>query len=49
MTPYTVLVGDKQDVRFAVELKGPSEYELVENGNTILFKVVNGPLPSRNR
>ncbi|MBE0500149.1 MAG: type IV pilus secretin PilQ [Desulfuromonadales bacterium] len=43
ITPYTVLVGDQQDVRFAVELKGPSEYELVEDGNTLLFKVVNGP------
>ncbi len=43
VTPYTVLVGDQQDVRFAVELKGPSQYELVEDGNTILFKVVNGP------
>jgi type IV pilus assembly protein PilQ len=43
ITPYTVLVGQQQDVRFAVELKGPSEYELVEEGNTILFKVVNGP------
>jgi type IV pilus assembly protein PilQ len=43
VTPYTVQVGAQQDVRFAVELKGPSEYELVEDGNVILFKVVNGP------
>jgi type IV pilus assembly protein PilQ len=43
VTPYTVQVGEQQDVRFAVELKGPSEYELVEDGNVILFKVVNGP------
>ena len=43
VTPYTVQVGDQQDVRFAVELKGPSEYELIEEGSVVVFKVVNGP------
>jgi len=43
VTPYTVLVGDSQDVRFAVELKGPSEYELDQSGNVVTLRVVNGP------
>ncbi len=43
ITPYTVLVGKSQDVRFAVELKGPSDYELDTEGNVVTLKVVNGP------
>ncbi|PLX74871.1 MAG: hypothetical protein C0615_08440 [Desulfuromonas sp.] len=43
VTPYTVLVGDSQDVRFAVELKGPSEYSLSQDDNVVTLRVVNGP------
>ncbi len=43
VTPYTVLVGKSQDVRFAVELKGPSEYSVSADGNVVTLKVVNGP------
>jgi len=43
VTPYTVLVGKSQDVRFAVELKGPSDYSIDKSGNVVTLKVVNGP------
>lgn len=43
ITPYPVLVKDGQDVRFAVELKGPVPYRLESNGRTLRFIVENGP------
>lgn len=49
-TPYTVLVGKRQDVRFAVELKGQVPYQLIERGNRVVFLVEDGafvePLPA---
>jgi type IV pilus assembly protein PilQ len=42
VTPYTVLMGDTQDVRFAVELKGPAPYRLNRSGNLLVFTVDNG-------
>ena len=41
VTPYTVLVGDGQDVRFAVELKGKVDYYLREEGKQVLLAVDN--------
>ena len=41
VTPYTVLVGDGQDVRFAVELKGKVDYSLREEGKQVLLAVDN--------
>ncbi|WP_432821207.1 type IV pilus secretin PilQ [Trichloromonas sp.] len=41
-TPYTVLTGSRQDVRFAVELKGQVSYQLIEQGNRLLFIVDDG-------
>ena len=41
-TPYTVLTGTRQDVRFAVELKGRVPYQLIEQGNRLLFIVDDG-------
>jgi type IV pilus assembly protein PilQ len=43
ITPYTVLSGGTQDVRFAVELKGPVPYALEKEGNRLKFVVENGP------
>lgn len=43
ITPYTVQVGEKQDVRFAVELKGPTTYSVEKEDGQIVLKVVNGP------
>ncbi len=42
VTPYTVLMGDTQDVRFAVELKGPASYQLDRSGTMLVLKVDNG-------
>ncbi|WP_197463748.1 type IV pilus secretin family protein [Desulfuromonas sp. DDH964] len=41
VTPYTVLVDDSQDVRFAVELKGAARYSLKENGTSLVLAVDN--------
>ena len=41
VTPYTVLVGDGQDVRFAVELKGAVDYSLRQEGKRVLLTVDN--------
>ena len=41
VTPYTVLVGDSQDVRFAVELKGNVGYSLHSEGNVVTLVVEN--------
>lgn len=41
VTPYTVLVDDSQDVRFAVELKGAASYSLKDNGTTLVLAVDN--------
>jgi type IV pilus assembly protein PilQ len=43
ITPYTVLAGGTQDVRFAVELKGAVPYALGKEGNRLQFVVENGP------
>jgi len=43
VTPYTVLSGEKQDVLFAVELKGSVAYELKGGEKTLLLTVENGP------
>jgi type IV pilus assembly protein PilQ len=43
ITPYTVLAGGTQDVRFAVELKGLVPYVLGKEGNSLQFVVENGP------
>lgn len=42
VTPYTVQVGESQDVRFAAELKGPVPYDLRQEGNKVLFVVEDG-------
>jgi len=43
ITPYTVLAGGTQDVRFAIELKGAVPYALGKEGNRLQFVVENGP------
>ncbi|MBW6512531.1 MAG: type IV pilus secretin PilQ [Desulfuromonadaceae bacterium] len=43
ITPYTVTDGDKQNVRFAVELKGPVKYSFSAAGNSLKMVVVDGP------
>jgi type IV pilus assembly protein PilQ len=43
VTPYTVLAGGTQDVRFAVELKGPVPYALHKEGSRLRFVVEDGP------
>ncbi len=43
VTPYTVKNNGGQDVRFAVELKGPAPYRLVRDGNVVRLLVENGP------
>lgn len=42
ITPYTVLVGHSQDVRFAVELKGKVPYSFQQDGNELKLIVENG-------
>ncbi len=42
VTPYTVLREDKQDVRFAVELKGQVPYTLKQVDNQLIFTVKDG-------
>ncbi len=41
VTPYTVLVGDSQDVRFAVELKGATDYSLNKEGTGVVLTIDN--------
>jgi len=41
-TPYAVLTGKRQDVRFAVELKGQVPYQLIEKGKRLVFLVEDG-------
>ncbi len=43
VTPYTVMVDGAQDVRFAVELKGPVPYRLQKDGKVLRFVVDDGP------
>ncbi len=43
VTPYTVFTNGIQDVRFAVELKGPVPYRLLKDGNIVRFIVEDGP------
>lgn len=43
VTPYTVFANGVQDVRFAVELKGPVPYQLQKEGNLVHFIVEDGP------
>ena len=43
VTPYTVFANGIQDVRFAVELKGPVPYQLQKDGNIVRFIVEDGP------
>lgn len=43
ITPYTVQAGKAQDVRFAVELKGPVPYSLQKEEGGVAFVVDNGP------
>lgn len=43
VTPYTVFANGIQDVRFAVELKGPVPYQLEKEGNVVRFIVEDGP------
>jgi type IV pilus assembly protein PilQ len=43
ITPYTTQSGKTQDVRFAVELKGPSTYSLQKKAGGLEFVVDNGP------
>lgn len=43
VTPYTVFANGIQDVRFAVELKGPVPYRLEKDGSLVRFIVDDGP------
>ena len=43
ITPYTVSNRGQSDVRFAVELKGDTPYELKKDGNIVTLIVENGP------
>ncbi|WP_158516125.1 type IV pilus secretin family protein [Syntrophotalea acetylenivorans] len=43
VTPYTVFANGIQDVRFAVELKGPVSYRLEKQGSLVKFIVDDGP------
>jgi type IV pilus assembly protein PilQ len=47
ITPYTVLAGGAQDVRFAVELKGSVPYALEKEGNSLRFIVKDGPFAEK--
>ena len=42
ITPYTVSNRAQSDVRFAVELKGDTSYELKSDGNVVTLMVENG-------
>lgn len=41
-TPYTVMNGKRQDVRFAVELKGDVPYQLLQQPNKLVLVVDDG-------
>lgn len=41
-TPYTVMNGNRQDVRFAVELKGDVPYQLLQQPNKLVLVVDDG-------
>ncbi|TRO84118.1 type IV pilus secretin family protein [Trichloromonas acetexigens] len=41
-TPYTVMNGKRQDVRFAVELKGDVSYQLLQQPNKLILVVDDG-------
>ena len=41
-TPYTVMNGKRQDVRFAVELKGDVTYQLLQQPNKLILVVDDG-------
>lgn len=41
-TPYTVMNGKRQDVRFAVELKGDVPYQLLQQPNKLILVVDDG-------
>jgi type IV pilus assembly protein PilQ len=43
ITPYTVQNGGIQEVRFAVELKGPVSYSVKKNGSLVKLIVEDGP------
>lgn len=43
ITPYIVSNRAQSDVRFAVELKGDTPYELKRDGNVVTLSVENGP------
>jgi len=43
ITPYTVQNGDIQEVRFAVELKGPVSFTIEKSGSLVKFIVDDGP------
>lgn len=42
ITPYTVLEDGSQEVRFAIELKAPTSYDLKQEGNKVKLVVDNG-------
>ena len=42
ITPYTVLDDGSQDVRFAVQLKGKTSYDLEKSGDKVVLMVDNG-------
>lgn len=48
VTPYIVSSRGRNDVRFAVELKQDSPYELKADGNTVTLVVENGELAAAN-
>lgn len=43
ISPYTVVRGVSEEVRFAAELKGKVPTKLSQSGRTVLFEVENGP------
>lgn len=43
ITPYAVIEGGKQEVRFAAELKGDVPYDLGRDGDRLVFSVENAP------
>ena len=48
ITPYTVSTRGQSDVRFAVELKGDTPYELKNDGKIVTLMVENGPFTKTN-
>jgi type IV pilus assembly protein PilQ len=42
VTPYTAMFGNRQDVFFAVELKGQVSYQLLDQGSRIIFIADDG-------